>query len=394
MPGAQQIGLLNKTGKALAAAGLICFAALAILSGTDRQSREFPTSPNVVGWPYDSGAARAKAILAFVNTGPGSAIPLARRAILSDPVSAPAVSILGRSQLYAGQFPEARKTFEVAGQLGWRDGMTQIYWLDQALRVADYKTAAERLDALLRQAPQDESGARFLAVMSATPEGRDALAKRLKLGPNWANAYLVDLKDVPQDQLLQRVDVVRRTGRSIWDCRTSAIIVQNLIKANLLDEAQTIWRLNCAVSASLVYDGSFDQLDTTKPTTGFDWILSERGDAGISLTQDETGHRMLNLQVNATVALPVVRQLVVLKPGTYRLRWRSPGTAANATRAMRVALSCTPRYADALASSESREPGVFVNEFVVDAQCSARQLIFWLAPQTPVNLDDVALERL
>ncbi|OYU33079.1 MAG: hypothetical protein CFE35_22130, partial [Novosphingobium sp. PASSN1] len=249
--------------QAAAAAGLIAFAIAALLSGTDRQSREFPNAPSVIGWPYDTGAARSRAISAFVQNGPKSAIAFARRAILSDPISAQPISLLGRSQLYAGQAQEARKTFEVAGQLGWRDGMTQIYWLDQALQVGDIKVAAERLDALLRQSPLDENRDRFLAIVSATPEGRAAIAQRLKAVPAWVGVYVNDVKDLPVEQLAQRADVVLRTGRGVWPCSASANITQKLIDSNMLPEAQAVWRGNCSTSNSLAFDGGFDQLDTT-----------------------------------------------------------------------------------------------------------------------------------
>ena len=189
MPDTNAPGILGYMRKVAAGFGLLGLAVATLLSGSDRQSREFPNAPSVVGWPYDTGAARAKAAMAFVKTGPASAIGHAKRAVLSDPLSAQAVSILGRAQFYAQQFPEARTTFLVAGQLGWRDAMTQIYWLDQALQDKDYKVAAQRLDALLRQSPDDENRDRFLAIVAQTPEGRSALAERLKLSPGWSGRF-------------------------------------------------------------------------------------------------------------------------------------------------------------------------------------------------------------
>ena len=395
MPETTQSGPMNRVGKALAVTGLVLLALASLLSGSDRQSKDFPTSPSLVGWPYDTGAARAKAILAFVKTGPGSAIGYARRSILTDPLSVQAVSILGRSELYAGHPDQATKAFEVAGQLGWRDPMTQIYWLDQAMISSDYRVAAERLDALLRQAPDDENGPKFLAIVSENPEGRSALANRLKLNPGWAETYVTDVKELQPEQLIQRVDVIQRTGSGIWDCRASTPIVQQLIASKMLAEAQSVWRLACPSSSSLVYDGSFEQVDTTKTTAGFDWVLSNRGDAEIALGQDSKGHRVLSMAVNASIALPIVRQLLVLKPGSYRLTWRMPDTGANEARAMRVSLSCESDYAKAApGATDPAHVSGFVHDFIVDGQCPAPQLIFWLAPQAQVRLDDVALERL
>jgi hypothetical protein len=393
VPETNASGLPATLRKGAAGLGLLGLAGLALLSGSDRQSRDFPNSPSLVGWPYDTGAARAKAMLSFVRTGPASAIGPARRAILSDPLSAQAVSMLGRAHLYAEQFPEARKAFLVSGQLGWRDAMTQIYWLDQSLQGKDYPIAAQRLDALLRQSPDDENRDRFLAIVAQTPEGRSALADRLKLSPGWVRRMVTEVKDLPADQILQRVDIMQRTGKGVWDCPVSETITQKLINLGKLDEAQSVWRLNCATSTSLVYGGGFEHFDTLKTSAAFDWQLSNRGDADIALTQSEDGNRSLALEVNATISLPVIRQLVVLKPGSYRLTWRTPGTTAAQAKAMRVSLSCSADLGRALdGTAVPGKPDSWTAAFTVDAECPARPLVFWLAPKVPVNLDDVTLD--
>lgn len=372
--------------------GLVGLVVAALLSGTDRESRDFPNSPSYVGWPYDTGAARSKAILAFVQRGPEKAIGYARRAIISDPISAQAVSILGQAQLYSQHLTEAHAAFQVSGQLGWRDSMTQIYWLDQALQDENYKVAAERLDALLRQSPTDENRDRFLAAVASTPDGRTALAERLKLAPVWARPMLTDVRDLPQDQILQRVDVMRRVGKGVWDCSAGENITQSLIKSNQLDTAQEVWRLNCETSSSLVYDGSFEEFDTMKPTTGFDWQLSNRGDAVIALTDDGTGHRGLSLEVTAAVTLPIVRQLIVLKPGRYELTWQTPQTTPAQANALSVSLGCTPELSKAVSGQPvAGKPGLWSADFTIDAECPARQLVFWLAPKAPIQLDNVSL---
>lgn len=389
------LGMLNRLGKAAAACGLFVLAMAAVLSGTDRVSREFPYSPSFSGWPYDTGASRAKAILAFVQTGPRSAYGYTHRAILSDPLSVQNVSILGRLQLYSGQPTNARKTFEVAGQLGWRDPMSQIYWLDQAMQLGDLKVAAERLDALLRQAPDSGNRDKFLAVVSASPEGRAALAERLKLSPVWAEPYLTSV-DIPPAQLSQRVDVARRVGRRIWTCAQTAPITQKLVDAKMLDQAQSIWRQNCISAGTLVYDGGFDALDTTRATRGFDWQLSGRGDVAVRSIADQSGNRLMELEVESAQTQSVLKQLVVLKPGNYRLTWRTPDTSARSAMGLSVSLSCQASLADAVPGSPIGDSklGKRVYIFSVDAKCPARDLIFWLAPKVPIHLDDVFLQPL
>lgn len=376
------------------AVGLFVLAIAALLSGTDRLTKDFPNSPALVGWPYDTGAAQARAILAFVQRGPAGAMTYSRRSILSDPISASPISMLGRAQLASGQLAEAHKTFEVSGQLGWRDELTQIYWLDQALQANDLRVASERLDALLRQTPDNENRDRFLAIVSETPEGRMALAKRLKAVPAWAAAYVTDLHGIPPEHLLQRVDVVQHAGRGIWDCPQTAIFVQNLIRGNLLNQAQAVWRMNCATSNSLVYDGGFDHIDTTGTATGFEWTISGRGDVMIAAAKDGNGNPRLDLSVQASVSVPIVRQLLLLDPGRYRLTWRTPETSPTAASKLKVSLTCKLDLRDALSGSPlPGQKDVHMQEFVVDSACRDRLLTFWLAPNEEVHLDDVALTQ-
>jgi hypothetical protein len=393
MPAARETTRLHALGRAAAALGLVLLAVAALLSGTDRTSREFPSSPSLVGWPYDTGAARAHAILAFVQKGPASALSYARRSVLSDPISIQTVSILGRSELYSGRLKEAYSTFQVAGQLGWRDELTQIYWMDQALQAGDLKVAAQRLDALLRQSPNNENRDTFLAAVSASPEGRAAIAERLKLSPGWAPIFAASFKDLTNDQLLQRVDIMRRTGRGVWDCSATETIAQQLIDRSNVDLAQAIWRQNCLASGALVYDGSFDRLDTTKTASGFAWQLTNSGDVDIQPIQTTGGNQRLDILVSAPRTMPVLSQLIVLEPGRYRLTWDMPGTDQAGAAALRVTLACQSNLAEGLTGKpDPTRAERFSLDFAVDQSCAARKLMFWLAPKVQVHLDNIALQ--
>ncbi len=395
MPAKIASGTAGPIGKALAIFGLVAFVVAALLSGSDRQSRLFPNAPSLVGWPYDTGAARSKAIMAFVQTGPASAIGYARRSIVSDPISAQTVSILARAQLYAGQLAPAQKTFAVTSQMGWRDALTQLYWMDQALQVDDVKVAAQRLDALLRQTPDDENRDKFLAVISATPEGRHAISERLKLLPNWAPVYATYIGNLPPDQLSQRVDVMLRTGSGIWDCASTEDLAQKLILSNMYAEAQAVWHLNCPNSRSYVYDGEFERVDLTKPSSGFNWVLSDRGDVDIALAEDRPGQRILTIDVKAAVSVPVLRQTLILTPGNYRLTWQTPGVSKDQARALRVSLSCGSGRDEAANGEPDPTRGeTYSADFTVDSECPAHLLTFWLDARSSARIANVALNRL
>ena len=172
-------------------------------------------------------------------------------------------------------------------------------------------------------------------------------------------------------------------------------MAQKLIDVGMLDQAQSLWRLNCAPSGSLVYDGGFDAFDTLKASSAFDWQISSRGDADIAPKQDLDGNRSLALEVNATISLPVIRQLVVLRPGRYRLTWRTPGTTARQAQALRASLSCKPDLGRAVTGTAvPGKPETWSGELDVGGECPALSLVFWLEPRVPVQIDDVVLEPL
>jgi hypothetical protein len=181
----------------------------------------------------------------------------------------------------------------------------------------------------------------------------------------------------------------------VWDCPKTATFTQYLIRASLLAQAQSVWRMNCAPSNSLVYDGGFDRIDTTRSTTGFEWQLSGLGDISIAAAKDATGNRRLDLEVQGGVSVPIVRQLLVLDPGSYRLTWRTPDTSPAAAENLRAALACKLDLREALpGSSLVGRSDSHIQEFVLDAKCRDRLLTFWLAPNAKVHLDDVVLRSI
>jgi hypothetical protein len=374
-----------------AGAALVALGVLAALSGTDRIAIDAMRSPSLQGWPYDNGASRSRATQALIGAGPASAVHHIQRSIATDPLDSRVVGLLGRARLLAGQDTAAETAFRVAGELGWRDPNTQIYWMGQALQVGDAKVAAERLDALLRQFPNFEQRDQLIAALLENPDGKTELVKRLKLVPSWTDVFASPSKDLPAAQIVQRGEVMQLVGHGAFACGKVARLVNHLISLDMLREATALWRTDCLGSASLIYDGGFETIDTTQPTSGFDWQLSDRGDVDIQIEQIAPGNRRLNATVNAANTLPIARQLAVLTPGRYRLSWRMPETSAAAAHALSVSFDCQRSLGKAVQGQSSGTGDGYTLEFTADNACAARPLTFWLSPKASVRLDDVML---
>ena len=370
---------------------LVSLGLVALLSGTDRISSDVLRSPSIEGWPYDTGASRSRAAHTLISTGPMPAIRHAERALLTDPLDSTVVGFLGRIQLVAGNETAAASAFKVSGQLGWHDTLTQIYWMEQALKVEDFKVAATRLDALLRQVPNIESREQLIGSVLQSAEGKIEIAKRIKLAPTWVPIFATPAPEATAAQIGGRAEVLQLAGRGALDCNTAGKLVNRLIRVNLVQPAQALWQANCMASPALVYDGGFDKLDTTQFATGFDWELTNRGDLDARITESQPGNRLLALTVNGPSTQLVVRQMVVLRPGRYRLNWRMPKTSAQSARALSVSLACTSDLAKAKAGQAAGPNDSYFVDFDVDNTCPSRRLTFWLAPKNPISLDDIVL---
>ena len=119
----------------------------------------------------DAVAALARQRLTDRNRD--GAVRLAGRALQLAPLNASALTTYGVAMDQLGQPQEANRAMSLAGKLGWRDIVTQLWLLRQRLLGADYAAAFDHADALLRRqnvAPR----ALYLALATAArdPAGR------------------------------------------------------------------------------------------------------------------------------------------------------------------------------------------------------------------------------
>ena len=156
-------------------------AVLALGNGLDRASARNPDLARFVPGFLAAEAHRSTAATALQAGDKPLATAAAARAVASDPIDPRSTALLGASQLAAGQNVKADRSFRIAAKFGWRDPLTQIYFMNAALNAGQPRLAALRIDAVLRQAPNFPVRDMLLAQFEATPQGRAALAERLAL---------------------------------------------------------------------------------------------------------------------------------------------------------------------------------------------------------------------
>jgi hypothetical protein len=199
-----------------------------------------------------------------------------------------------------------------------------------------------------------------LADLTASPEGRAALAARLAEHPAWAVKFYAPRDALTPELLTDRADVVRRMPKAALQCADVAPLVNRMLQANLLDEGQDLWSRACDPEPGLVHDGHFRGLDLDGKgnVTFFNWQLPASGTVELLFDEAANGSRTLDMRVNGGISRSVPRQPTISSPGRYKLSgpclskaWlRSPpcawASAAPPIAARRLRPRPIPRHRD------------------------------------------------
>ncbi len=367
-------------------------AALAWGSGLDRMSRASPALAQVVPTPLRANAWRVEAMLSLQRQS-NSAEALAGRAVLADPVDPASTSLLGTARFANGDAPGAAAAFTVAGALGWRDQPAQLYWLLAALDAREYAVATERLDAVLRQAPNYPQSPALLGRLGATPEGRAALAERLAARTGWLHVYLATFEGVTADQLAERALVLEQPAmdRARISCAEIGPLASALYTQNRASAARRLWRSHCGAGNALLVDGGFEaaRLDETSP---FAWQFQGLGGLDLRLEPDAGGSGQVLV---AGSSLPrrqiVATQALQLAPGRYRLVWSARDAGGVLSPRIATRLTCKRGEGPWLESVPLRDSGHGTLP-LVSSECPLQWLELGLDPGNgAVTIDDVSL---
>ncbi|EGD57218.1 hypothetical protein Y88_3526 [Novosphingobium nitrogenifigens DSM 19370] len=381
---------LTRSPAALAGAlGIGVYILAALASGTDRLAEQHPGMPSLIGWPYDYGAAVQRSRFTMAAKDYTGTSALLARALRSAPVDQFIIGALGRMQLAAGETDKASRTFAVSAALGWRDGGTQIYWLQKGIEVGDFQAAVLRADSFLRQADDETGRNQVVDSLSDYEEGRDALAERIRAThPLWANQFTYHIDALPPEKLADRADIIRRAGPGIWSCKDTWSLISRLVDAGYLDEAATVRKMSCGASPGIVHDPDFALINLDSPNSSLDWNVPHRGDVNIQSDREANGHPLLRFTVSSPSTLEILAQRILVGSGTYRISWRSPGTSSATLRKMSVSLDCASDLSDAN-PGQPAPSGAYAVTTTFDGSCPAPVLAFWLSPNQQATITDV-----
>ena len=322
--------------------GAVALAVLSWMSAADRMAADAPQPGKI----YFGGYAAAQAAFEeLAQQNPQAALRLAQRAVRTAPIEPSATSALGSALLTLGRPDQAYNAFVVAGQLGWRDIPTQLYWLTQAVAAGDVGIVAERLDALLRLNINNDAVARSLDLLERTEPGRNALAKLLLENPPWQSRFLMETGSLDAEDFdgrMAAIDLAAAKGAPI-DCNAVGVAANRLISRGQIDAAKELWRRACDRSGDLyLSDGTFEAAAGKVSTNPFNWRLQARAGLDVDVVSAPPplkGHA-LRIASSMTVRALAARQLEALRPGRYRLSWQTARADGKPDDSITVLVDC------------------------------------------------------
>ena len=297
-------------------------------------------------WRGDSAdAVAALARQRLIGGNRDFAVRLSVRALQLAPLNPSALATDGIALDQLGREPAANAAMAVAGKLGWRDAVTQIWLLRQQLLFGDFDAAMNHADALMRR--QDDVPAPLLAAVTAAardPRMTEPLARHLVANPAWREpfiAYLSVYARPPATDVARPLLVRLARGPTPPSDDELAVYLRSLVGAEQFAQAAQDWRLlgGGGRQAGLVYDGDFERPIGQTP---FDWTLEHGVGWTATIADAPDGGHGLALRVNYDGVSPpkVVRQMLILPPGAYRLSGRIFDDGDGDPRALAWGVAC------------------------------------------------------
>ena len=168
--------------------------------------------------------------------------------------------------------------------------------------------------------------------------------------------------------------------------------VNALVQAGQLSEAQALWRLHCPdAGTGLVADGALAKVRPASARTNFEWDMVGSSDIGLVLVPGVApGSQAVEMHNGASFTRIVLRQMLVLPPGSYRLNWTAETSAGKPSAQIVAAIGCMPEAASPLLARSVSGSAGWGAEVNIGAECPAHWLVFSLQP----GADDVKLSQI
>jgi hypothetical protein len=335
-------------------------------------------------------AALASRLGTDANRGDKAAQTSEAKAIIArDATSIGAVRSLAFLFAQAGQAANSVRLLNLAERLSRRDIPTELALIEVAVARGDIAAALTHYDRALTTKPaMADTLIPILVSASANRDVAQPLARMMTRRPVWWPELLDGLIMSGDPEPTARVAeaIALRPGNAMEGWRLSAVI-DKLAKTGHADTALGLaQRTRSALTGNLV-NGGFENDGNLPP---FDWKLIDS--EGLAATREEregaTGHFALSLVATSGQSGMVAQQLLLLRPGRYRIGLRAGDLPHDPASLPRITLRCASSGSTTLADA-AVDRNSFSVDVAVPAACVGQWLEFRIGT-SPIDHDTVS----
>lgn len=296
-----------------------------------------------------------------------------------DPLAAEPFLVHGVQERLAGDESLAAASFRAAELRDGRSVPARYFLADHYLRIGDGRNGLREAGMLARMIPNGVAAfAPFVATYAKDPRNWPELRSIFRSDPQLGSAALTELAYDPRnsDLVLQLAPPAASGAAQPW----MTVLINSLVTDRKYAKAYQIWRTLAgrgAAAEGLIYDAGFRDAATPGP---FNWSLTS---SALGLAERSPGgklHVIYYAQDDGVLA----SQLLVLKPGRYRLAMQVSGDLRN-IGLLSWKLTCEDSKAELLRLRlAAKTEGVFA----VPSGCAAQRLdLVGSAPDLAQALD-------
>jgi len=344
-----------------------------------------PASKLWLGLTQIGLSARNKAAVA------ASTFDLIWQGAREEPLAPEPFLVRGVQAQLAGNQQVAEQAFAGAKLRDGRSIPARYFLAEQYFRSGDAAHGLREIAVLARMVPNGVTSlAPYIATYAKDPRNRTQLQSLFKSDPTLEQAALSTLATDPSNADL----ILGLASPSTTAPQWSGVLIPTLVNAGQYGAAYRVWARTAHVQPAAdatVFDARFAGSDAPPP---FNWSLTS---STVGLAESQPGGRLHAIFYGQEDGV-LARQLLLLKPGRYRLSMRISGEPSRAN-ALSWTLTCADSKAQLvsliLSDPKKAASGTM---FDVPANCAAQSLELAasapeVAQQVDVTISDFSLKR-
>jgi hypothetical protein len=303
---------------------------------------------------------------------------LATAALQRDPTIVAAWRLLALSAGLQGHENLSARLFFFSQRLSRRDLPTQLWMIEWRVRQNDVAGALRHYDIALRTSPSSsELLMPILVAATSEPKIIDPLAAVLRRDPPWSRSFYTRFAEgAPSAENAVRLLAQIGRDRGLSNREALVPLVARFAERGHGAAALQVYRLvggGDGGAPGLIRNGGFERSNVVPP---LDWQLSEEAEYGAVQEPIENAGQgtVLSIRAESGAGGTVARQMLVLRPGAYRLRLRGGRVVDRLPARLYWSLKCAGGSREPLLDS-GFSPGAVAATFRVPAtQCQAQWL--------------------